>query len=139
MSSNKLLHIEIVTPKKIIFSGNVKNITVPGELGSFQILYNHAPIISNLVTGEIKIRKENDEIEYYVCEGGFVFVLRNRITIMSDSIVHANDIDINQVENELNDLKSKLTESQKYGDVDLIEKLIMFKKLKLKVAKRIST
>lgn len=139
MSNNKLLYLEIVTPKKIVFSGNVKSITVPGELGSFQVLYNHAPIISNLIAGEIKIRKENDEMEYYVCEGGFVFVLRNRIRIMSDSIVHANDIDVNQVENELNDLKSKLTKSRKYEDSDLIEKLIMLNKLKLKVAKRIST
>lgn len=139
MNNNKLLYLEIVTPNKIVFSGNVKSITVPGELGSFQVLYNHAPIISNLITGEIKIRKENDEMEYYVCEGGFVFVLRNRIRIMSDSIVHANDIDINQVENELNDLRSKLTKSRKYEDSDLIEKLIMLDKLKLKVAKRIST
>ena len=53
----KELNLEIISPNKIGYSGKVISVTVPGTLGSFQILYNHAPIISSLEIGEIKIEE----------------------------------------------------------------------------------
>ena len=50
------MQLEIVSPEAQLFSGEVLSVTVPGASGSFQILYNHAPIVSNLVEGRVKIQ-----------------------------------------------------------------------------------
>ena len=48
-----MLFLTIISPEKILFKGNVENVLVPGELGEFEILMNHAPIISTLIKGRI--------------------------------------------------------------------------------------
>ena len=53
------LYIEIITPSKVGYRGNISSVTVPGTVGNFQVLYNHAPIISSLDVGEIKIREQD--------------------------------------------------------------------------------
>lgn len=136
--SNKLLFLEIVTPSKIIFSGKVKSVTVPGELGSFQILFNHAPIISNLAIGEIKIVDENDAASYYAINGGFVMVFINRITIVSDSIIKAEDIDAKKDETELIKLKDELVQKRKTQDVSKLEILIHQLENRIKVSHRLN-
>ena len=51
----KELKVEIVTPAKIAFDGNVKSITIPGTKGNFQVLFNHAPLMSSFEIGFIKL------------------------------------------------------------------------------------
>jgi|TARA_B110000305_G_C19346382_1_gene591926 F-type H+-transporting ATPase subunit epsilon len=50
------MYLEIVSPEAKLFSGEVESITVPGALGSFQVLNNHAPIVSTLINGKVKIQ-----------------------------------------------------------------------------------
>ena len=50
----KALHVDIVTPSKTAYDGNVRSITIPGTLGNFQVLYNHAPLMSSFEVGQIK-------------------------------------------------------------------------------------
>lgn len=136
--SDKLLYLEIVTPAKIIFSGNVKSITVPGELGSFQVLYNHAPIISNLTIGEVKVVKEDDSVDYYAINGGFIMVFRNRITVISDSLIKANDIKVDIVNAELIRTEEELKLKRKIENVESLEIKLNQLKNQIKVSKRIS-
>lgn len=135
--SDKTLYLEIVTPSKIIFNGNVKNVTVPGELGSFQILYNHAPIISNLTIGEIKIVDENGNTLHYAVSGGFVMVFKNRITIVSDSLAKPEEIDVNRDQSELMRLKDDLVKKRKTGDVEELEKKIKQLENRIKIANKV--
>ncbi|MEJ5306520.1 MAG: ATP synthase F1 subunit epsilon [Ignavibacteria bacterium] len=136
--NDKLLYLEIVTPSRIIFSGYVKSVTVPGELGSFQILYNHAPIISNLSIGELKVVNDKEEKEYYAANGGFVMVMKNRVTVISDSIQKAQEIDINKAKDELIKTKNELEAKRKSGNVEELEKKIAQLKNQIKVSERIS-
>lgn len=136
--SDKLLYLEIVTPAKIIFSGNVKSITVPGELGSFQVLYNHAPIISNLTIGEVKVVKEDDSVDYYAINGGFIMVFRNRITVISDSLIKANDIKVDIVNAELIRTEEELKLKRKIENVESLEIKLNQLKNQIKVSKRVS-
>lgn len=136
--SDKLLYLEIVTPAKIIFSGNVKSITVPGELGSFQVLYNHAPIISNLTIGEVKVVKEDDSVDYYAINGGFIIVFRNRITVISDSLIKANDIKVDIVNAELIRTEEELKLKRKIENVESLEIKLNQLKNQIKVSKRVS-
>lgn len=74
--------MEIVTPKKIIFKGNVISATVPGSKSPFQILFNHAPIVSSLDEGQIKFVDENSNEIKYNTGSGFVELANNRISIL---------------------------------------------------------
>ena len=82
--------LEIVTPDKKVFEGEVVSATFPGSDGFFQILSNHAPMISTLGSGSIKIVKEIDkrtEEEEMEVNGGVVEVLNNKVTVLAEQIV----------------------------------------------------
>ena len=78
--------LEIITPDKKLFTGEVKLIQVPGTKGSFEILKNHAPIISTLEQGTIKIIDPHDQEEFFDIPGGVIEVKKNKVIILSESI-----------------------------------------------------
>lgn len=77
--------LEILTPDKKIFEGEVTAVTVPGTLGSFQILTGHAPIISTLEDGPVII-KTKANVETFVIKGGVVEVLKNKIIVLAEGV-----------------------------------------------------
>jgi F-type H+-transporting ATPase subunit epsilon len=80
------MKIEIITPDKRIFEGEIKSVRVPGKKGSFQVLKDHAPIISTLDNGLVKIVDEaNNEIDYEIT-GGVIEVKANKIILLADSV-----------------------------------------------------
>ncbi|MDJ1473692.1 ATP synthase F1 subunit epsilon [Cytophagaceae bacterium DM2B3-1] len=80
------MQIDIITPDHTVFSGDVVSATFPGTKGSFQVLNNHAPLISTLERGHIKIRTNQDEKSWEV-DGGVVEVLNNKITVLAEAIL----------------------------------------------------
>jgi F-type H+-transporting ATPase subunit epsilon len=75
--------LEIITPEKKLFDGKVKLVKVPGASGSFEILNNHAPIISTLTKGTIKVITETDRKELIDIDSGIVEVKANNISILA--------------------------------------------------------
>ena len=90
----KELNIEIVTPAKVAFSGKVKSITIPGTKGSFQVLFNHAPIISSFEVGFIKIEDLSGIKTNYATSGGTVEVLNNKVIVLAESFESKEQIDV---------------------------------------------
>jgi F-type H+-transporting ATPase subunit epsilon len=82
---DKLMSLEIITPEKRIYAGEVKLIKVPGTKGSFAILKNHAPIISTLEHGTIKIIDRHNQEEFFETPGGVIEVKKNKVIILSES------------------------------------------------------
>ncbi len=80
------MQLEILTPSKSIFSGEVKLVKVPGSNGSFEVLQNHAAIISTLTDGEIKVETESGETIRYKTSGGVVEVKNNHVVVLAESI-----------------------------------------------------
>jgi len=78
--------LEILTPDKKVFEGEVTSVTVPGTMGSFQILRDHAPIISTLEDGPVIIKTKESE-ETFVIKGGVVEVLQNKIIVLAEGII----------------------------------------------------
>ncbi len=78
--------LEIMTPQKNVYSGEVNLVKVPGSRGSFEILKNHVAIISMLSPGELKLETETGEIKYYRTTDGVVEVKDNHIIVLVDSI-----------------------------------------------------
>lgn len=79
--------LNILTPDKLVYDGDVTSVTVPGSNGSFQILKNHAPIISSLTDGNVIIKVNNQE-EIIGIRGGVVEVLNNKIVILAEAILN---------------------------------------------------
>lgn len=81
------MQLEIITPDQKVFNGDVKLVKVPGSKGSFEILKNHAPIISTLESGEIKIIDMQDKTTFYEISGGVIEVKQNNIIILAESVI----------------------------------------------------
>ncbi len=80
------MKIEIITPDKKIFEGDIRSIRVPGKKGSFQVLKDHAPIISTLENGPVIIvDQENTETKYQI-NGGVIEVKQNKIILLAESV-----------------------------------------------------
>lgn len=77
--------LEILTPDKKVFEGEVTAVTVPGTMGSFQILRDHAPIISTLEDGPVIIKIKTDEQTFNI-KGGVVEVLKNKIVVLAEGV-----------------------------------------------------
>lgn len=78
------MKLEIITPDKSIFEGEVNLVQLPGIDGSFEILNNHAPLISVLKEGKIKIRDEQGQEQFFEVNGGVIEVLKNKVLILAE-------------------------------------------------------
>lgn len=78
------MNVQIITPDKELFSGKAKLAQFPGLDGSFEVLKNHAPMISALKAGQIKLRMENDNEEFFDIKGGVVEVLNNKLLVLAE-------------------------------------------------------
>jgi F-type H+-transporting ATPase subunit epsilon len=79
------MRIEIVTPDKRIFEGEIKSVRVPGKKGSFQVLKDHAPIVSTLDSGPVILVDMDGKETVLEIEGGVIEVKANKIILLADS------------------------------------------------------
>jgi F-type H+-transporting ATPase subunit epsilon len=77
------MKLNIITPEDTLYEGEVKSVQVQGTDGKFQLLNNHAPIISALAKGKIKITDNNDQTIEYEINGGLVEMSKNKIQILA--------------------------------------------------------
>ncbi len=80
------MYLEILTPQKKVFGGKIKLLKVPGSKGSFEILNNHAPIISTLDKGILKVITSDNETQNYNIDSGVVQVANNKIIVLVESV-----------------------------------------------------
>ena len=75
--------LEILTPEKKLYSGEVYGVQMPGISGSFEVLEKHAPLVSALKAGRLKVLKDKqNQIVNFDIKGGFVEVLNNKVTVL---------------------------------------------------------
>jgi F-type H+-transporting ATPase subunit epsilon len=79
------MHLEIITPEKKLFSGDIEIVKLPGTKGSFEILINHAPLISTLTAGRIKVKDINSVVSYFDIGSGVVEVLNNKVKVLVEN------------------------------------------------------
>lgn len=115
----KEIKVEIVTPAKIAFTGNVKSITIPGTKGNFQVLFNHAPLMSSFEVGFIKIENESGESTNYATSGGTVEVLNNKVVVLAESFESKEQIDIKRAEQALERAKNRIKNKKSEQTIDV--------------------
>lgn len=91
---NKNYKLDIIAPDRILYKGMVRSFSAPGEIGAFQVLYNHAPLLTSLVPGEMKFTDDQGNTVYYATSGGFVEVRDNRVLALVDTAEKADEIDV---------------------------------------------
>jgi len=79
--------LDILTPEKTIFTGEISLVKVPGSNGSFEIMESHAPIISSLSKGELKINTKDEKVILYNIDGGVIEVNNNKVIILVEKIL----------------------------------------------------
>ncbi len=77
------MKLEIITPDKKLFEGDVKSAIFPGSEGSFGVLDNHAPMIATLKAGNVELTEANNTRHEFAVKGGVVEVLRNKVIVLA--------------------------------------------------------
>ena len=80
------MKLALATPETVVFEGAVSTLTAPGELGYFQILPNHAPLLTTLKEGKLTFSTRSGT-SHYTITGGFLEFAHNEITLLADSIL----------------------------------------------------
>lgn len=84
------MYLEIVTPDKKVFEGEVHSVSFPGTDGSFQVLNNHAPLVSTLAKGTV-VYSGKELHEEIMIDGGVVEVLNNRVIVLAEAIIEEDE------------------------------------------------
>ena len=77
------MKLEIITPDKKLFEGDVKSAVFPGSEGSFGVMDNHAPMIATLKAGKVQLTESNNNKVEFSVNGGVVEVLRNKVIVLA--------------------------------------------------------
>jgi len=117
MSENEL-ELEIISPEKKVYSGKVKSVTIPGTKGNFQVLFNHAPLISTFEIGIIKLDLSDNSPRIFTTSGGSAEILDNKVLILSDTIESIESIDIERARSAKERAEGRLTNKGVIIDVD---------------------
>ncbi len=122
---NDTLHLEIVTPFGTVLDEPVESCTLPGQQGSFQVLKNHASIVSNVDIGLIKIERDAKK-ELFATSGGFCEVKDNVIRIIVESAEKADKIDVQRAQVAKERAEKRLKEKKE--EVDMLRAELALKR-----------
>ncbi|HEY3250885.1 MAG TPA: ATP synthase F1 subunit epsilon [Ignavibacteria bacterium] len=134
---DNLIHLEIVTPSKVFFDDDVKSLTAPGFEGGFQILPKHAPYITIMVPGKVKINTKDNRSLLFATSGGTVEVHQNKITMLAESIIPKEEINTQEAETEKKEAEQLLQKKEPGIDKNAALQRLNTAKAKLKVASEI--
>ena len=87
------IHCDIVSAEEEIFSGLAEMVVATGTLGDLGISYGHAPVLTSLQPGPVRIKKQNGEEQIYYVSGGYLEVQPGTVSILADTAIRADDID----------------------------------------------
>ncbi|MDP3998081.1 MAG: F0F1 ATP synthase subunit epsilon [bacterium] len=130
------LHLEIITPERIVYSDEVDMVVVPGIEGELGILPQHTPLFTQIKPGEIKIKKGNQEL-FLAVTGGFLDVAPgNKVSILADYAVRSEEVEIARAEEARKRAEQLMKEKKSREDVIYAEAELRKAILELKVARR---
>ena len=115
MASRLTLHVEVVTQDRNVYTGEADMVVAPGSEGVLGILPRHAPLLTLLKVGELRVKHNNDEEAIFVA-GGFMEVSHNVVTVLADAAERAEDIDEARAEEARRRAQASL--AQRESDVD---------------------
>jgi F-type H+-transporting ATPase subunit epsilon len=134
--AEKTYRLEIVTPKKVVFSGDVTSFSAPGVVGGFQVLRSHAPLLSNIAIGEVKLTDAAGNEFRYATSGGFVEVHENKLVMLAETAERSDEIDITRAEAARERAQGRLAEKKAETEIERARLALHRALNRLKVAAR---
>lgn len=126
-ANTKSLKLSILSPERNLFTGEASSVIVPGEVGSFGIYPNHAPLIASMDVGIIQIRLIDGGTLKMVVDGGFVEVKNGIVNILADSADTIDTIDSKEMEAKLATISSEPASSDKVKEIKKVKTRILLK------------
>jgi F-type H+-transporting ATPase subunit epsilon len=127
--------VEIITPHEIVLKKELEKVilrTVEGDMG---ILANHAPFVSELALGEMKLVGEGYEERFFV-SGGFLEISREKTLVLADEAINVKDIDLVRAKKEAEEAKAKLAKLKEEKDIAMTQKALQDALTKVRLAER---
>ena len=130
------IQLEIVTPERLVFEDQVDSVNVPGIEGELGILPHHAPLLSMLGFGELRIRKGGSE-ESFAIVGGFVQVRPDKVVVMAETADLAGEIDLEKAQEARREAERALESGYSEGaDLSAARAALQQARLRIRVAER---
>jgi F-type H+-transporting ATPase subunit epsilon len=129
------MQLDIVTAERLVSSDQVDVLVAPGGAGELAILPQHAPLLTTLRPGEIRVVKDGEE-SYIVVSGGFLEVIGNKVTVLADTAERAEEIDIERSEEALRRAQERVAEAPAEADLERAMASIRKSQARLMVARR---
>ena len=130
------LLLEIVTPERLAYSDSVDSVVLPGSQGELGVLPHHAPLVSTLGIGELRIRKGGNE-EAFAIVGGFLQVLPDKVVVMAETADMAAEIDLEKAQHARRQAEAALESGYAVGaDLAAARAALQQALLRIRVAER---
>ena len=125
------MKFEIVTAERVVYSDDINVLVVPGIDGELAILPRHAPLLTVLKAGEIRVVKDGEET-FMAVSGGFLEVLRNKVVILANTAERVDEIDLQRAEEAVKHAQEQLASAS--ADEDLEQAMTALKRSQARVA-----
>jgi F-type H+-transporting ATPase subunit epsilon len=119
------LQVDIVTPKEMVFTGYADSVTLPGSKSSFEVLKDHAPLVSSLDIGHIKISANGTLENVFATSEGFVEISDNKVSVIVEDASSAKDDHVDVVTKEIASLQQQLADPDKGGNIQTVRDIEM--------------
>jgi F-type H+-transporting ATPase subunit epsilon len=130
------LHVEIVTGERVVYTeDDVDMVVAPGADGTLGILPRHAPLITVLASGELRVKKAGRE-DALVVFGGFMEVADNRVIVLADTAEHIEEIDVARAEEARHRAEASIANRQSMVDLEEAESALRRATLRLRLGQR---
>jgi len=130
------IHLEIVTPERLAYSDEVDAVVLPGSEGELGVLPHHAPLVSTLGVGELRIRKGGAE-ESFAIVGGFLQVRPDKVVVMAETADMASEIDLEKAQEARREAERALETGYSEGvDLSAARAALQHALLRIRVAER---
>ena len=133
------LHLEVVTPEKVMVSQDVDIVVAPGSLGEFGVLEGHVPFLTGILPGEIRYTS-GGQTEHLAVTTGFAEVSKDRVSVLVDAAEMAQEIDLDRARESMERARQRLEKERGVQDVDFIRAEAALKRAiaRIKVAEKVT-
>lgn len=128
--NEKVFQLDIVTPVKTVFSGNISSVSAPGVCGGFQVLVNHATLLSQVGIGEMKLLNSENKEVHFATSGGFFEVNNNKVIFLAETTEPKNEIDVKRAQSSLERANKRIKEKV---NIDLARAWASFERAKNRI------
>jgi F-type H+-transporting ATPase subunit epsilon len=109
-------HFELVSPERLMFSGEVTQVDVPGEEGDFGVLAGHAPMVATIRPGVLTIHSDQTAPVMIVVRGGFAEVSARGVTVLAQEVVPVDEIEPDRIQQAIKDAEEDLADAKTDAD-----------------------